>query len=179
MREIDERRKQQQSVKASIRDKRQQHARIRKYYDDFHVRMRSKMLKKRTREEMVFKKLFEEGLKTQRDRIRDLRQYSRDQREERSQKQRDELTSIENFYKDRFALLAEALNKEREERIVANKAQNKILNSLNREFRKKTEQEIETIQEQIFRDEDDEYFRQLDADRLRQELHLARYKARV
>ena len=54
-----------------------------------------------------------------------------------------------------------------------------ILNSLNREFRKKTEQEIETIQEQIFRDEDDEYFRQLDADRLRQELHLARYKARV
>ena len=52
-REIDERRKQQQSVKASIRDKRQQHARIRKYYDDFHVRMRSKMLKKRTREEMV------------------------------------------------------------------------------------------------------------------------------
>ena len=46
----------------------------------------------------VFKKLFEEGLKTQRDRIRDLRQYSRDQREERSQKQRDELTSIENLY---------------------------------------------------------------------------------
>ena len=46
----------------------------------------------------VFRKLFEEGLKTQRDRIRDLRQYSRDQREERARKQKDELTSIENLY---------------------------------------------------------------------------------
>jgi centrosomal protein CEP95 len=50
---------------------------------------------------------------------------------------------------------------------------------MDREFRKKTEHEIETIQEQIFRDEDDEYFRQIDSDRLRHLLSLARYKAKV
>lgn len=36
-----------------IQEKRAQSARSRKYYDDYQVRMRSKMLKRRTKEEMV------------------------------------------------------------------------------------------------------------------------------
>lgn len=47
------------------------------------------------------------------------------------------------------------------------------------ELRRKMEGEIRNLQEQIFRDEDDVYFRELDAERLRQQLHLARYQARV
>jgi len=31
----------------------------------------------------------------------------------------------------------------------------------------------------MFRDDDDTYFRQLEADRLRQELHLAKFQTRV
>ena len=41
------------AAKQKVRDKRQQSARIRRYYRDYQVQMRSKMLKRRTKEEMV------------------------------------------------------------------------------------------------------------------------------
>lgn len=43
------------TAKNMIQEKRAQSARSRKYYDDYQVRMRSKMLKRRTKEEMVRK----------------------------------------------------------------------------------------------------------------------------
>lgn len=43
------------AAKNMIQEKRAQSARSRKYYDDYQVRMRSKMLKRRTKEEMVRK----------------------------------------------------------------------------------------------------------------------------
>ncbi len=52
-RELKERQHQAQHVKSKVRDQRQQSARSRRYYDDYQVRMRSKMLKKRTKEELV------------------------------------------------------------------------------------------------------------------------------
>ena len=52
-REKEHREKQAQAVRAQQREKRAQHARIRKYYDEYSVRMRGKMLKKRSREELV------------------------------------------------------------------------------------------------------------------------------
>ena len=51
--DLKERQENQQLVKSSLRDKRMQSARSRRYYEDFQVRMRSKMLRKRTREETV------------------------------------------------------------------------------------------------------------------------------
>jgi hypothetical protein len=58
----------------------------------------------------IFKKLFDEGLKIQTDRIQDLRKYARDQRDERAKKQRDHLQSIENLYPLQFTMLRDALN---------------------------------------------------------------------
>ncbi|ELU06850.1 hypothetical protein CAPTEDRAFT_228536 [Capitella teleta] len=179
MKEVEERRKQQQSVKASIREKRQASARSRKYYDEFQVRMRSKMLKKRNREEMLFKKLFEEGLDIQKDRIRELRKYAKDQREKRSEIQGNDLASLENYYKDQFSLLAESMAKERKELSIRENAQSKLLGSMKQELRKKMEREIRDFQDQLWRDEDDIYFRDLDAQRIRQELYSASYQAKV
>ncbi len=48
---------------------------------------------------------------------------------------------------------------------------------MKRELRHKMESEIENFQEQLYRDEDDEYFRQIDADRLKHQLQMARYQA--
>lgn len=45
------------------------------------------------------------------------------------------------------------------------------------EMRKKMEREIEMFQEQLYRDEDDEYFRQIEADRLRHQLQVSRQAA--
>lgn len=50
---------------------------------------------------------------------------------------------------------------------------------MKKDLRHKMEKEIVDIQSQLFRDEDDAYYRQLDADRLRHELQLAKYQTRV
>ncbi len=147
--DIKERQKAQQAVKSCVREKRIQSARSRQYYDEYQIRMRSRMLKKRTREEQVcitvlqsptssqlsltdtinlvnfftkkveiarfnisyhnqslmgwgpvifqiFKRLFQEGLSIQKERIRELRKYAREQRETRAEKQHQELSSLEN-----------------------------------------------------------------------------------
>lgn len=52
-----------------------------------------------------------------------------------------------------------------------------VLHQMKSEMRKKMEHEIEMFQEQLYRDEDDEYFRQIEADRLRHQLQVARQAA--
>lgn len=179
LREAKERQRAQQSVKACVREKRQQSARARKYYDEYQVLMRSKMLRKRTQEELIFKKLFRESLDIQKERIRDLRRYAREQRSVRAEKQQNELESLENYYKDQFSMVAEAMAREKEETEIKEKAQSKVLDQMKKELRRKMEREIRDFQEQLYRDEDEAYFRELDAERLRHQLHLTRYQARV
>lgn len=50
---------------------------------------------------------------------------------------------------------------------------------MKKELRKKMEQEIKDLQEQLCRDDDDAYFRQLDADRVIQDLRIAKYHVGV
>jgi len=44
----------------------------------------------------VFKKLFNDGLSIQKERIRDLRNYAKEQRQERAKRQQLELEALEN-----------------------------------------------------------------------------------
>lgn len=46
---------------------------------------------------------------------------------------------------------------------------------MKQDLRKKMEQEVRNIQEQLCQDEDDVYFRELDAERVKRELQLANY----
>ncbi|XP_019643707.1 PREDICTED: centrosomal protein of 95 kDa-like [Branchiostoma belcheri] len=179
MKDLRERSKQQRQVQRAVQQKRQQSARARRYYDEYQVRMRAKMLKRKTREEQIFKKLFEEGLGIQKTRIRDLRQYAKEKRDHVAQRQQDELESMENYYRDQFSMLAETLTRERYELQIRDKAQAKVLEKMRRELRQKMEEEIKGLQEQLTRDEDDAYFRQLEADRLRRQLNFARYQTRL
>ncbi|KAK2184386.1 hypothetical protein NP493_267g00008 [Ridgeia piscesae] len=179
MRELKARQAEQQAVKARIRDKRQQSTRIRRYYNDYQVQMRSKMLKKRTKEEQVFKKLFRDGLDIQKERIRELRRYAREQREHRAERHHADLVSLENYYKDQFSMLSESLAKEKADTEVRDKAQARILEQMKKELRKKMEKEVKDFQEQLCRDDDDAYFRQIDADRLRHQLQMSRYQVQI
>ncbi|CAH1274451.1 CEP95 [Branchiostoma lanceolatum] len=179
MKDLRERSKQQRQVQRTVQQKRQQSARARRYYDEYQVRMRAKMLKRKTREEQIFKKLFEEGLGIQKTRIRDLRQYAKEKRDHVAQRQQDELESMENYYRDQFSMLAETLTRERYELQIRDKAQAKVLEKMRRELRQKMEQEIKGLQNQLTRDEDDAYFRQLEADRLRRQLNFARYQTKL
>lgn len=173
MREKQERQQQQRTVKAKLREKRQVSARARRYYDEYELRMRARMLKRRTREEQIFKRLFEDGLDIQKQRIRELREYAKEKREALAQKQQNEIESLENFYRDQFALLAEGIARERYEMEVREKAQEKVVRQMRGDLRKKLERDVREFQENLQRDEDSAYFRQLEADRLRTKFQLA------
>lgn len=49
------------------------------------------------------KNLFEEGLEIQKQRLRELRSYTKEQREDQRKRHRDELESMENYYKDQVS----------------------------------------------------------------------------
>ncbi|XP_048738682.1 centrosomal protein of 95 kDa-like [Ostrea edulis] len=179
MKDIKERQKQTIAAKNLIEEKRAQSARSRKYYDDYQVRMRSKMLKRRTREEMIFRKLFKDGLDIQKDRVREMKKYAKEQRDTEAGTQRNEIESMENYYRDQFEMLSESITKEKKELLVREKAQKKVLEQMKKEMRKKMESEIQQLQDQLVRDDDDAYFRQLDADRVIHNLQLAKYHVNV
>ncbi|XP_060070544.1 centrosomal protein of 95 kDa-like [Ylistrum balloti] len=179
MKEIKERQTQGVAARNRVHEKRAQSAKTRQYYDEYQVRMRSKMLKRRTKEEMVFKKLFKDGLDIQKDRVKELRKYAKEQRDSQAKVQRNEVESLENYYRDQFDMLAESVAKERKETQTREKAQQKVLEQMKKELRRKMEKEIKDLQDQLCRDDDDAYFRQLDADRVIKDLQIAKYHVGV
>lgn len=52
-----------------------------------------------------------------------------------------------------------------------------VLDDMQRDLRRRTEQEIAHLQEVVFRDNDDAFFRACDADRLKRQLRLTQFKS--
>ncbi|XP_058845679.1 centrosomal protein of 95 kDa-like isoform X2 [Acipenser ruthenus] len=168
--------RQQKSAQSRMREQRQQVARAKKYYNDYHVQLRARMLRSRTREERILQNLFEEGLEIQQKRVRELRSYAKDQREEHRKKHKEELESMENYYKDQFSMLAETLAQEQQEIQVRKKAQEKALQKMKKELHGKMEREIGELQEMIVQNDDDVYFRELEAEQLSRRVHMASFQ---
>uniref|UniRef100_A0A8C7EBI9 Centrosomal protein 95 n=1 Tax=Nothoprocta perdicaria TaxID=30464 RepID=A0A8C7EBI9_NOTPE len=166
----------QKWAQSKVREKRQQIARARKYYEDYRVQLRAKMMRARTREERIFKSLFEEGLEIQKQRLKDLRTYAQEKRAEQRREHQNELESMENYYKDQFSMLAEALSQERQEIQTREKVQAQMLRKTKRELRSKMEKEIQQLQTMIMQNDDDTFFQELEADRLRSRLEMASFQ---
>ncbi|XP_030638125.1 centrosomal protein of 95 kDa [Chanos chanos] len=171
-----ERVQQQKSAQNKLREQRQQIARAKKYYSDYHVQHRARLMRARTREERMFKQVFEEGLELQKARLREQRAYAKEQREEHQRRHRDEIQAMENYYKDQFSLLAETLAQEREEIQLRKKAQEKALQKMKRELRNKMEREIMELQKIIIQNDEDDYFRDLEVERLRKRVQMASFQ---
>ncbi|NWU07367.1 CEP95 protein, partial [Cephalopterus ornatus] len=159
-----------------VTEKRQQVARARRYYEDYRVQLRAKLMRARTREEKIFKNLFEEGLEIQKQRLRDLRAYAQEKRDEQRREHQNELESMENYYKGQFAMLAEALSQEFQQIQTREKAQAQMLQKSKRELRSKMEKEIQQLQAAIMHNDDDTFFQELEADRLRSRLQMASFQ---
>ncbi|NXL59901.1 CEP95 protein, partial [Chordeiles acutipennis] len=168
---------QQKWAENKVREKRQQIARARKYYEDYQVQLRAKMMRARTQEERIFKNLFEEGLEIQKQRLKDLRLYAQEKRAEQRREHQNELESMENYYKDQFSMLAEALSQEHQEIRAREKAQAQMLQRAKREFRSRMEKEIQQLQAAIMQSDDDTFFQELEADRLKSRLRLASFQS--
>ncbi len=167
------------SLKIHTREQRFQAIKVKRYYEEFHLQQRSKMLKNVTKEEVLFKKLFHESLKIQRERINEMKRYAKDQRNLNIKVQLDQIESIENFYKNKFQLLNEQLNREKSETELKEKAQHEILAKMKSKLKNKLESDIRDLQGQLCKDDDFMYWRRLDADRIKTDLKYARYQAKV
>ncbi|XP_055763723.1 centrosomal protein of 95 kDa-like isoform X1 [Salvelinus fontinalis] len=176
LRDFKERIQQQKSTQNRLKEQRQQIARAKKYHGDYHVQLRARMMRARTKEERMFKQVFEEGLEVQKARLREQRAYAKEQRQEHQNKHRDQIQSMENYYKDQFSLLAETLAIERRDIQVRKKAQEKALQKMKRELRSKMEREIGELQEIIVQDDDDDYFHGLEVQRLRRRVQMASFQ---
>ncbi|XP_027510465.1 centrosomal protein of 95 kDa isoform X1 [Corapipo altera] len=159
-----------------VTEKRQQVARARRYYENYRVQLRAKLMRARTREEKIFKNLFEEGLEIQKQRLRDLRAYAQEKRDEQRREHQNELESMENYYKGQFAMLAEAISQEFQKIQTREKAQAQMLQKSKRELRSKMEKEIQQLQAAIMHNDDDTFFQELEADRLRSRLQMASFQ---
>ncbi|XP_074116631.1 centrosomal protein of 95 kDa isoform X2 [Sminthopsis crassicaudata] len=166
----------QKATQMKIKERRQQIIRAKKYYEDYRVQLHAKMMRARTREEMIFKNLFREGLEIQKLRLQELRNYAKDKREEQKKLHENELQSLENYYKDQFEMLAEAVSQERQEIKMREKAQTKTLHKMKRELRSKMEQEIQQLQAMIIKNDDDLFFREVEAERLKARLQMASFQ---
>ncbi|CDQ73839.1 unnamed protein product [Oncorhynchus mykiss] len=171
-----ERIQQQKSTQNRLKEQRQQIARAKKYHGDYHVQLRARMMRARTKEERMFKQVFEEGLEVQKARLREQRAYAKEQRQEHQKKHRDQIQSMENYYKDQFSLLADTLATERQDIQVRKKAQEKALQKMKLELRSKMEREIGELQKIIVQDDDDDYFHDLEVQRLRGRVQMASFQ---
>lgn len=124
----------------------------------------------------MFRQLFEEGLELQKVRLREQRAYAREQRLEHQRRHQDQIKSLENYYKDQFSLLAEKLAQERQEIQVRKKAQEKALLKMKRELRSRMEREIGELQKIIIQNDEDDYFQDLEVQRLRNRVQVASFQ---
>nr|XP_026651348.1 centrosomal protein of 95 kDa isoform X4 [Zonotrichia albicollis] len=174
--EMKQRIQRQRWAQNKVTERRQQAARARRYCEDYRVQLRARLLRARARHERIFKKLFEEGLEIQKQRLRELRVYAREKRDEQWREHQAELQSLENYYRDQFSMLAEALSQEFQEIQTREKAQAQMLQKSKKEVRSKMEKEIQQLQAAIMHNDDDTFFQELEADRLRSRLQMASFQ---
>ncbi|XP_077379523.1 centrosomal protein of 95 kDa-like isoform X2 [Festucalex cinctus] len=178
LRDLKEHSQQQRSTHSRLREQRQQIARARKYHQDYHVQHRARLMKARINEEKMFRQLFEQGLEVQKARLREQRAFATEQRLEHQKRHQDYIESMENYYKDQFSLLAEKLAQERQEIQIRKKAQEKVLLKMKRELRSKMEREISELQKVIVQNDEDDHFRDLEVQRLRNRVRMASFHCR-
>ncbi|XP_077055218.1 centrosomal protein of 95 kDa-like isoform X5 [Siphateles boraxobius] len=171
-----ERIQQQKFAQNKLREQRQQFARAKKYYSIYHIQLRANLMQAKTQEERNLKLIFEEGLERQKAHLREQRAYSKELLQENYRKYQDEIEAMENYYKDQFSLLAETLAHERQDIQIRTKAQEKALQKKKRELRSKMEKEIGELQKIIIQNDENNYFRDLEVERLRKHVQMASFQ---
>ncbi|KAI6649777.1 Centrosomal protein of 95 kDa-like [Oopsacas minuta] len=169
----------EQLMKSQLRDRRTAQAKSKQYYKEYELRMKSRLQKKRTKEEVVFQKIFEDALDIQKERVKELRHFAREKQAVEMQAQQDSLQSLENYYKDRFTMLTEKITRETRDETKRKRNENIETKKMRREGRQRLEQEIQKLQDHIDDVENDTHFRELDAVKFRDSLRAATFLAPI
>ena len=179
MRELQQKAHGQQTMRSQLREQRAAQVKSKQYYKEYELKMKSRLQKKRTKEEVVFQRIFEDALDIQKARVRELKQFAKEQQSVQLKKQQDALESLENYYRDRFSLLTERISQQTRDETRRQRNENLEVKRMRREVRHKLEGEIHKLQDCIDDAENDTHFRELDAMRFRDKLRAATFLAPI
>ena len=163
------------AVRVREREKRAEAAKSQRHVDLFWREKRARMLAQRDSDELIFKRLFDEALKLERQRLLELTAYAREKSALSDRKHLDRIESMENAYKQRFDMLQERARDEKREAQLTFAAQSAQLARMRRECRERLRDDVLVTQEHMCRDTTHKHWRQVDANRVRQDLNKASY----
>lgn len=166
MKKLKEERQLHQRVKSTLRDNQMNRIQMKQSYDDHQQFLKSKLNRRKTKEEKLMRELYEEGLAIQKEELRELRKLAKEREEKEARNHQIYMESMENFYKNQLEMLTETINEEKNKLKQSAKAQTRVLEQIRRDFRNKMEQEIKDSRNRLLAD-GDIHFREMDAERLR------------
>jgi hypothetical protein len=94
-------------LKSKIRDQRIQQARVRRYFQQYCLDQRKRLLKKRTTEELILKQAYKDSIRIQRERLHEMKKYKQEYNALFHTRYRNQLESLENYYQQRLNMFKE------------------------------------------------------------------------
>ncbi|UJR28790.1 hypothetical protein I4U23_010016 [Adineta vaga] len=166
-------------LKSKVRDQRIQQARVRRYFQDYCLDQRKRLLKKRTNEELILKQAYKDSIRIQRERLREMKKYKQEYNTLFHTRYRNQLESLENYYRQRLNMFKELEEQESAIQRTNDREDKLELNKQRLELRKQLETDIKQLQDQLNQNDDYIHFRQLDLERLKDNLTQARITTKV
>ena len=166
-------------LKSKIRDQRIQQARVRRYFQEYCLDQRKRLLQKRTNEELVLKQAYKDSIRIQRERLLEMKKYKQEYNALFRQRYQNQLESLENYYRQRLNMFKELEQKETAVQRANDREDKLELNKQRLQLRKQLERDIQQLQDQLSQNDDYVHFRQLDLERLKENLVQARITTKI
>ncbi|CAF0802401.1 unnamed protein product [Didymodactylos carnosus] len=166
-------------LRSKIRDQRIQSARTRRYYNDFRLQQRKRLLKKRTNEELILKQAYDESIKIQKERLYEMKKYKQQYNDLFMKRYKTQLDSLENYYRERLEMFKEQQVNEQTIKQRNDNEEKLELDKQRQQLRKQLEQDIKQLHEHLADNTDYMHYRQLDLDKLKENLIQARITTKV
>ncbi|CAF3478394.1 unnamed protein product [Rotaria sordida] len=166
-------------LKSKVRDQRIQQARVRRYFQQYCLDQRKRLLKKRTNEELILKQAYKDSIRIQRERLHEMKKYKQEYNGLFLARYRNQLESLENYYQQRLNMFKELEQKESVIQRTNDREDKLELNKQRVQLRKQLESDIKQLQDQLSQNDDYIHYRQLDLERLKENLTQARITTKV
>lgn len=144
----------ERAVRSQLAERRRGAAQMRRNYQDFHLAQSARLKRKKNKDELVLRKVFDRSLADYREQLQSMRQYSKEKQAIYRQEQIDRLTSMSRWYQDQLAELEAAFAKARHASADDDAAMMREVSKIRKAFRERLKARITEIQESFLDDDE-------------------------
>ena len=137
------------AAKAAAYEKKRKSAMLRKHAEEEMRMLQSRALRKRDREEVMYRKLFDKCLKLQRDRLREERRAIKEENAAAAAALREQKDNMARYHAEQLAMVKEQLRLEAYNKHVAQKAQNIALGKLEHSIKSSLSDQLDRLRREI------------------------------